>query len=199
MPESLHLKSRISRSSAESLVFAMAKFGDHIGYKELRSMSFEQVQSWFKENGIDWTELITDARYHENPIPYVENLIGAHSVFSSTGGGSVSYVNSQGETEATYTGSGTLAIDYAAKMEAACDARDRAIASRSVEELYTALTKMLSAIESFLWQAAKDHEGKYGTTPEIDLFSRELTLKEKVRTWVPMMSDGNKFDLSKRN
>lgn len=199
MSTSLYVKRRISWRSAESLVFRMAKFGDHIGYPELRTMSFEQVKSWFKENGIDWTALITDVRYPETPVPYVENLLGAHSVFQGTGSASVSYVNAQGETEVTYTGEGTLASDYAAKLEAACEARDRAIESRSVEELYTALTKMLSAIESFLWQAARDYEGKYGSSPEIDLASRQITLKEKVREWVPIISGGQELDLSKRD
>jgi len=162
-------------------------------------MSFEEVKSWFQENEVDWTALITDVRYPETPVPYVENLLGAHSVFESIGSASVSYVNAQGETEATYTGEGMLATDYAAKLEAACEARDRAIESRSVEELYTAITKMLSAIESFLWQAAKDYEGKYGARPEIDLASRQITLKEKVNKWVPIISGGHKLDLSKRD
>jgi hypothetical protein len=186
----LQYKSRLSKNQAKDKICAHAMFGDHGNTSRPRSP--QEVQAYFLKKGINTDRLVEECRNYKNFIPDFENLIGSTW---RTVDASVSLVDSDGEVINEMKGPGLFIwSNCGAHFEAACAARDRAIAENSYSAFQECLSQGFASIEAFFNTQARVWNKQHPDNELIDSKTHRVSLEDKMEEWVPKMSGGGKID-----
>lgn len=197
----LKIRQRISESKATKMIYAFVHHGDHSNRSHTDTLNNGQIKLWFKQNGFPFKELVSKTREWDKIVPFVENQIHStfHVVADGVGVESSIINNVTGETIASMSGKGLLVdSDYQAKFESAARHKAQAIQLCDLEELYSAIVKGIAAIESYFIFKANNYNSIYGHEKLIDSKDSPVSLEDKFRKWVPVLS-GRKFDFSKNS
>lgn len=201
----LKQKNYISESRANDMVFAFVRYGDH-SYRHITdSFNNKEVKQWFSINGYPYKELIKTIRdFNKEAVPLVENFI--HSTFhlsSSHSGSNSEGCNAQvinyltGTITAQLQGNGVLIdSDYKAKFDSAVKYKCRAIQSADPEEFNSCLIKAIASIESYFNYKAAVYNNLNQTKRIILDTCGKISIEEKFKKWIPIISNGITFNLS---
>ena len=185
----LQYKSILSKKQAKDKICAHAMFGNH--GKDFRPKSPREVQVYFLRRGINPDKLVEECRNYKNFIPDFENLIGSTW---KTVDASVSLVDSDGEVIDEMKEPGLFIwSNYEAHFEAACAARDRAIAEDSYSALQECLSQGFASIEAFFNTQARAWNKQHPKDKLVDSGTHRVNLENKIEEWVPKMSGGGKI------
>lgn len=135
------------------MVWTFIYYGDHSQQHQMKDSPKHAIERWFAENNEPLHRVEARCRmFFESCIPFVENLIGSTWTVLSEGGNVKAELIKNGKTEAEIeiAGPGTIGVDYQAKFESACRARDRAIEGASLDDLHTSIIKGIASIESYI-------------------------------------------------
>lgn len=191
--DTLQYKTKIPKKRAIAKIGAHAMFGDH-GHT-FRPKSIQEVQQYFLQRGINTNNLIEECRNPRNPIPYFENLIGSTWKVSTSGSGSVSLIDSNGEVIHEMKGSGLFIwSNYKAHFEAASAARDRAVTEDSYSAFQECLSQGFASIEAFFNTQARAWNKQHPDDELVDSVTHKVSLENKIDEWVHKISGGGKID-----
>lgn len=199
----LAVRQKISSCNAEKMIWDLIYHGNHSRRDAMKNAPKNSIKNWFDENKESFSDVVSRCRnYFNEAVPFVENIIGSTFMIDSKSGGgvSVSLIKSgKTQPELTVDGPGTIGVDYWAKFEAACHARDRAIKKASLDEFHGALTKGIASIESYMAHRVEVWNRTDGkASPLIDSKENKIPFEEKIKNWIPKMTGGKKLDISGR-
>ncbi|MFP3558861.1 hypothetical protein SB861_50685 [Paraburkholderia sp. SIMBA_049] len=201
MTQMLAVRSMISDRESAKMIWTFVRHGKHDQREKMKNAPNEPLEQWFSDNGHPFKRLVAHCRTFSNTVPFVE--VFAASTFHGSageGGSAIMSMYKTGKTvpEAEVAAPGTIGVNYQSKFEAACRARDLAIASTSCEEFDTAITKGLSAIEGYISHRVEIWS-RHGCGDLLqDGKEAKISFEDKVKEWLPLMADGKKIDLSGR-
>jgi hypothetical protein len=188
-------RAKRSHGQARALIYDMVLYGNH--YVNIAGWNKAMVQRWFEANGFSFSRLVEQMR-DPTPgiaVPQFENMIG--STWSTGAGAKIGWHNwVTGQTENEVEGPAVLVTSsYWSAFEAACEARDRALASASVPALMEMVTHAVSSVDSYLAHRAALFNDAGGQPKLVDSATDKVPIDRKVREWVPVTSRGGKVDL----
>jgi len=179
----------LPRDRARDLVQMMAALSNHTQPLNFGATR-DQVQLFFEQRGIDFAQVVENARDPKQPIPEVENLVPAG--WKMTPG--IQIVDAQ--TGKTYTGSDAARLvslpGYHAQFDQAVESLNAAIAQCSFQPLLQALMSGFGSIESFLNQCAEKWNTIHASQQLID--QREH-FEDRLSNWMEVIS-GVPYDKS---
>jgi hypothetical protein len=186
----LQYKSKLSKNQAKDKICAHAMFGNH--GKTPRPKSPQEVQAYFLQKGVNTDRIVEECRNYKNFVPEFENLVGSTW---KTEGASVSLVDSEREVINEMKEPGLFIwSNCEAHLEAACAARDRAVAENSYSAFQECLSQGFASIEAFFNTQARVWNKQYPDNELIDSETHKVSLEDKIEEWVPVMSSGRKID-----
>ena len=186
----LQYKGKISKKQAINKICAHAMFGNHSITP--RPKTKREVLEYFLRRGVNIDKLVEQCRSTKNFIPDFENLI--RSTWHASG--NVSLVDSSdGEIIHEMKEPGLLIwSNYEAHFEAACAARDRAVAEDSYSAFQECLSQGFASIEAFFNTQARVWNKQHPEDKLVDSGTHKVGLEDKIEEWVPKMSGGGKID-----
>lgn len=191
----LQYKATVSKKQARDKICAHAMFGNH--GNSFRPSSVQEVQQYFLQKGVNTDELTERCRSPQKCVPDFENLV--RSTWHASGSGSVSLVDSDGEVINEMNKPGLFIwSDYEAHFEAACAARDRAVAEDSNSAFQECLSQGFASIEAFINTQAKTWNKQHPEDKLSDSGILKVSLEKKMNEWVPKMSGGAKINKADR-
>ena len=192
----LKLRPKISEKKAKKMIFTFVRYGDHSNRAKTDILNNKQIELSFEQHGYNFKKLVTDARNWDGfTIPFFENLLTSTSYFH---GGEAKVINERtGDVLAQAEGSGIIIrSDYEAKFESALKHKKLAIENQDIEEYYSCLSKAFSSIESYFYD--KSNTYNYSSkTKLVDTKESPSDLESKFKNWVPILTNGNRLDLSR--
>ncbi|EQB9031195.1 hypothetical protein ACYVOR_003499 [Vibrio cholerae] len=171
-----------SFKQTEKFIRDLILHGDHSLSDDFRCMNSNQIKEFFTINGYPYRKVIEEYRDISVPsVPLIENIINdiCHQIVEFKNGKSIAGLN--------------IRSDYKEKTRSAIKTKDRTLELFEIEEYYSALSKMVSAIESFFSQKAIEYNEKNGREILIDTKSNPVALVDKFTRWVPVMT-GKSYD-----
>ena len=193
----LQYKINLSKKQAKEKILAHAMFGNHSIHP--RPNSHRRVQEYFLKRGINTDNLVEECRNPKKHIPHFENLIRSTWKANMTGGFSVSLVDDNGEAITEMKKPGLFIwSNYEAHFEAACDARDRAVAGVSYSAFQECLSQGFASIEAFFNTQSQLWNKKHPEDLLSDSKNHKVNLEDKIDQWIPKMSGGRQVDKSGR-
>lgn len=182
------------------MIWTFIHHGNHSHRDAMKGAPKRPIEKWFAENNEPLPKLITRCRsYFESAVPFVENFIGSTWRVLSEGGGGVTTSLIKGgniHPEIEVTGPGTIGVDYEAKFESACRARDKAIDGASLDDLHTSIIKGIASIESYIAHRAEIWNRSIAAQMQLnDKKEAKVSFQEKIKIWIPTMTSGKKLDL----
>ncbi len=188
----------ISAREADKMIWTFIYHGNHSHREKMKGVSKHPIEKWFTSNKEPIPKLVTKCRaYFDYSVPFVENFIGGTHFYSIEGGGNIALLkNGNNAPEIELEGSGTIGVDYESKFESACRARDEAISRASSEDLHTAIIKGIASIESYVLHRVDIwNQSAISDTQLIDNKRTKITFEEKIKSWIPSISNGKKLNL----
>jgi len=185
----LQYKAKISKKQARGKICAHAMFGNH--GNSFRPSSVKEVQQYYLQRGFNTDDLTEQCRSPHSCVPVFENLV--RSTWRTSGSGTVSLVDSDGEVIHEMKAPGQFIwSDYEAHFEAACAARDRAVAEDSYSAFQECLSQGFASIEAFINTQARTWNKQHPDDKLNDSRAFKVSLEDKIDQWVPKMSGGAK-------
>ena len=190
----------ISGRESEKMIWAFIRHGNHNQVGAMRSASKARIETWFAENREPLPRLIAQCRsYFSAAVPFVENFVGSTWSVISEGPGEITasiYKDGKDEPEIQVVGSGTIGVDYHAKFESACRARDNAISGASLDDLHTSVIKGIASIESYVAHRVDIWNRSIAAQiPLNDTKDAKVSFDDKIKIWIPTMTNGAKLDI----
>jgi hypothetical protein len=191
----------ISSRAAQNLVWDFIRHGDTSHRAAIKDAPKAEIEAWFGKNGHRFCDIERAARrYFEYVIPFVEGMLGSTFQLDVSGGeGSftASIMNPvTGKPIIEIEGGGELGIAYASQFESACRSRNRVIETGSVDDLHTLSIKAVASIESYLsYRASLWNSSVPFGLQLVDSKSKKVPFDEKIKSWIPEMTGGNKLDI----
>jgi hypothetical protein len=191
----LQYKAKISKEQARGKICAHAMHGNH--GNSFRPSSVQEVQQYFFQSGFNTDDLTEQCRSPQSCVPVFEKPV--RSTWRTCGSGTVSLVDSDGEVIHKMKGPGQFVwSDYEAHFEAACAARDRAVAKDSYSAFQECLSQGFASIEAFFNTQARTWNKQHPEDRLIDSRAFKVSLESKIAQWVPKMSGGAKVNKTDR-
>ncbi|ELU8401734.1 hypothetical protein SD340_003630 [Vibrio fluvialis] len=162
----------------------MVKYGDHGEHDGIRKANEQSIANWYAENKLSFKHVIEEYRDIQIPsVPLIENIFNdvAHQMVY--------------KVEGKFKPGIRIECDYREKIRNAIKTKDRTLELFEVEEYYSALSKMVSAIESYFNYKAQEHNIKLGHSALIDNQKNPVPLIDKFTKWVPAIT-GKPYDKS---
>jgi len=191
----LQYKAKISKKQAREKICANAMYGNH--GNSFRPSSVQEVQQYFLQRGFNTNDLTEQCRSPQSCVPVFEKSV--RSTWRTCGSGTVSLVDSDGEVIHEMQGPGQFVwSDYEAHFEAACAARDRAVAEDSYSPFQECLSQGFASIEAFFNTQARTWNKQHPEDKLSDSRAFKVSLESKIDQWVPKMSGGAKVNKTDR-
>jgi hypothetical protein len=193
MTSELAVRPLISARESEKMIWAFVFHGEHDQREAMKGSPKSAIERWFAENDQPLRNVIARCRTFSRAVPFLENFAGS-TFYSSSGEGGESvlsmYKSGKSEPEVEVVGAGSVGVDYVSKFESACRSRDRTISTGSYDELDTTIIKGVSAIEAYI-----SHR-EWNETELLDEKRAKVSFEDKIKSWIPTMTNGKKLDLS---
>lgn len=186
----LRYQVRISKKKAIQKISDHAMYGKHA--ISPRPISTSEVQNYFVRKGVNTGKLAEKCRDTKQIVPDFENRAGSTWQFS--GSGKASLIDSDGDVVFEMKRPGLFIwSEYESHFEAACAARDRAVAEISYSAFQECLSQGFASLESFLNTSAGVWNKKHPEDQLSDSIDHKLSLEEKIDGWMPKISSGGKI------
>lgn len=190
----LSRQNSIPRKTAHGMVIAIVK------YSNSYSGQFKtdaDVKRYITKLGYNFDDLIMECRQdYKKPIP-TENLLG--STWHLTGG-KVSSNSETGEELFALEEPGVFTPkSYWALYEQSHRQLENSINIISYTELQSAIVLGIACIESYINYRAELWNRKHPQELLTDSKECKVTFEQKIDNWIPIMSNGKKFDKGNRN
>ncbi len=192
---------KLSLKQAADMVLDFAQNSDLArSYSVPKTITLQQLADWFARHDISLTQMVETARDPNCHIPKLENPLGSDWDFyteASDGQASAGIVDGvTGETLTSLSHSGSLSSStYRSKLKLALSSRQRSIDNASYQDFLTSLSDGFSSIEAFLNDRVRQWNYSHPSQRFNDSSPPYLTLDEKIRKWVPIMTGGKSLDL----
>ena len=174
----LNVRMKISEKQAKKLIFDLVKYSDHSNRSLTDGLKNKTIEQWFEQNKYPFKRLVSDTRDWEYVVPFVENTMDSKVYISGAGIINVS--------------------DYQGEFESALEYRDAAINNADTEAYYACITKLFASLASYLLLKAECYNAENENKLE-DAQGSSVSLEDKMKLWVPILSGGKELDSSKKS
>lgn len=181
----LRYRPKLSLKQAIAKISDFGIHGEH-GFRP-RPSTPKDVADFFLRKGIDPNRVAEACRNYRETIPFFENILKHTWKVGAEGDSKVVIVNKESGKETSIVGEpGELVgSSYQAKLELACEARDRAVEKASYPELLSALVHGFAAIEGFINDRAGIWSIQNSQDPLPDTKEKKVSLDDKIDLWIP--------------
>ena len=174
----LNVRMKISEKQAKKLIFDLVKYSDHSNRSLTDGLKNKTIEQWFEQNKYPFKRLVSDARDWGYTVPFVENTLDSKVYISGAGIINVS--------------------DYQGEFESALEYRDAAINNADIETYNLCIAKLFASLASYLYHKAECYNAENEDKLE-DAQGSSVSLDEKIKLWVPILSGGKELDSSKKS
>lgn len=173
----LNVRMKISEKQAKKLIFDLVKYSDHSNRSLTDGLKNKTIEQWFEQNKYPFKRLVSDTRDWEYTVPFVENTM---------------------DSKVYIRGAGIINVsDYQGEFESALEYRDAAINNADIETYNLCIAKLFASLASYLYHKAECYNAENEDKLE-DAQGSPVSLEEKIKLWVPILSGGKELDSSKK-
>ncbi|KXO14242.1 hypothetical protein AKG98_318 [Moritella sp. JT01] len=174
----LNVRMKISEKQAKKLIFDLVKYSDHSNRSLTDGLKNKTIEQWFEQNKYPFKRLVSDTRDWEYVVPFVENTMDSKVYISGAGIINVS--------------------DYQGEFESALEYRNTAINNADIEAYHACIAKLFVSLASYLSFKAECYNAENEDKLE-DAQGSPVSLEEKIKLWIPILSGGKELDSSKKS
>lgn len=174
----LNVRMKISEKQVKKLIFDLVKYSDHSNRSLTAGLKNKTIEQWFEQNKYPFKRLVSDTRDWGYTVPFVENTMDSKVYISGAGIINVS--------------------DYQGEFESALAYRDAVINNADIEAYHLCIAKLFASLASYLYHKAECYNAENEDQLE-DAQGSPVSLEEKIKLWVPILSGGKELDSSKKS
>ncbi|QUM79778.1 hypothetical protein HWV01_05375 [Moritella sp. 5] len=174
----LKVRANIAEKQAKKLIFDLVKYSDHSNRELTDGLKNKIIEQWFEQNKYPFKRLVSDTRDWGYTVPFVENTMDSKVYISGAGIINVS--------------------DYQGEFESALEYRDASINNADTEAYYACIAKLFASLASYLLLKAECYNAENENKLE-DAQGSPVSLEDKMKLWVPILSGGKELDSSKKS
>jgi len=174
----LNVRIKISEKQAKKLIFDLVKYSDHSNRSLTDGLKNKTIEQWFEQNKYPFKRLISDTRDWGYTVPFVENTMDSKVYISGAGIINVS--------------------DYQSEFESALEYRNSTINNADIAAYHACIAKLFASLASYLSLKAECYNAENEDKLE-DAQGSPVSLEEKIKLWVPILSGGKELDSSKKS
>ncbi|NQZ50096.1 MAG: hypothetical protein HRT95_07880 [Moritella sp.] len=168
----------IAEKQAKKLIFDLVKYSDHANRSLTDGLKNKTIEQWFEQNKYPFKRLVSDTRDWGYTVPFVENTL---------------------DSKVYIKGAGIINVsDYQGEFESALEYRDAAINNADIETYNLCIAKLFASLASYLYHKAECYNAENEDKLE-DAQGSSVSLDEKIKLWVPILSGGKELESSKKS
>ncbi len=179
-------KSRLSRNSAERLIYDLGLYGDHSFRSECTAE--REVRRFLESKGIRFHRLVEETRDFSRNVPYIENLF--RGVLYPEQGATVSRVSVPDMSEdSSVSGPGMISrAGYIPQCDESFSQFETAVGRSSYHGFLSAVTVGIAAIESYIRYRAEIWSRANQSSQLTDSSENRMSFDDKIDSWIPTMT-----------